>query len=88
MTSIVCISYTAKSLKNFEGYLATLNEWCSLQKGSLTELPKAKSYIAIKLDSLQWQRAQVLKIINDESAYANTNIVHHIATQESISVLH
>ena len=67
MTSVhVCISSTAKSLKNFEGYLATLNEWCNLQKGSLSEFPKAKSYIAIKLDGLHWQRAQVLNIINDE----------------------
>lgn len=63
---LVCFSYTAKSLKNFEGYLATLNDWCNLQKGSLSELPKAKSYIAIKVDGLLWQRAQVLKIVSDE----------------------
>jgi len=51
-------------LRDFDGYLATLNEWCGLQKGQVTEVPKPRSFIAVKLDSC-WERAQVMDTINE-----------------------
>jgi len=57
--------FAAKALSDFEGFLATLNEWCGLQRGEVTEAPKLKSFIAIKLDNGCWERAQVMDIINE-----------------------